>query len=54
MFDAGGGSALYEDARLERCLRDVQAAGQHITLSATGFELGGRVLLGLEPGTPRF
>jgi len=54
MFDAGGGSALYEEGRLERCLRDVQAAGQHIAVAAGNFELGGRVLLGLDPGTPRF
>ena len=54
MFDAGGGTALYEDGRLGRCLRDAQAAGQHIGVSAVNFELGGRVLLGLDPGTPRF
>jgi hypothetical protein len=54
IFDAGSGTALYETGRLERCCRDAQAAAQHIAVSINNFELGGRVLLGLDPGTPRF
>jgi indole-3-acetate monooxygenase len=54
MFDAGGGTALYESGPLERCSRDAQAAAQHITVSGNNFELAGRVVLGLDPGTPRF
>lgn len=54
LHNAAGGSALYEDNLLERCFRDVHAATQHVGISAANFELSGRVLLGLDPGTPRF
>jgi alkylation response protein AidB-like acyl-CoA dehydrogenase len=50
-----GGTALFEGNRLERCFRDINAAGQHIAIAATtNFELVGRALFGLDPGTPRF
>jgi hypothetical protein len=54
MYDAGGATSLREACRLERCLRDVHAAAQHIAVVAHNFELAGRVLLGLSPGTARF
>jgi alkylation response protein AidB-like acyl-CoA dehydrogenase len=54
MWDAGGASANFESSPLERCLRDLRAATQHIAVAPNNFVLGGRVLLGLPPGTPRF
>jgi indole-3-acetate monooxygenase len=54
LFNAAGGTALFESNRLERCFRDVHATTQHIGTNAGNFELAGRVLLGLDPGTPRF
>jgi alkylation response protein AidB-like acyl-CoA dehydrogenase len=54
MFECGGGTSLYEDGRLARCWRDAHAAAQHIALSSANFEMGGRVMLGMDPGTPRF
>ncbi|HUD86148.1 MAG TPA: acyl-CoA dehydrogenase family protein [Xanthobacteraceae bacterium] len=54
LHDAAGGTAIYEHNLLERCFRDVHAATQHIGISSANFELSGRVLLGLDPGTPRF
>ena len=54
MFEAGGATSLYTSSPLERCFRDVHAAMQHIAVSSTSLELSGRVLLGLDPGTPRF
>jgi indole-3-acetate monooxygenase len=54
LYNAAGGSALFESNPLERCFRDVHATTQHIGTQASNFELGGRVLLGLDPGTPRF
>lgn len=54
LYNAAGGSALYEDNLLERCFRDVHAATQHVGIASSNFELSGRVLLGLDPGTPRF
>ena len=54
VYAAAGGSAIYESGRIDRCFRDVHVAVQHIGLTTNNYELAGRVLLGLEPGTPRF
>jgi indole-3-acetate monooxygenase len=54
MFEAGGATSVYTSSSLERCFRDVHVAMQHIAVSSTSFELSGRVLLDLDPGTARF
>jgi alkylation response protein AidB-like acyl-CoA dehydrogenase len=54
MFDIGGATSNYESSPLERFARDARAAYQHIGLSHINFEIAGRVLLGLNPETPRF
>jgi indole-3-acetate monooxygenase len=54
LFNAAGGTALFESTPLERCFRDVHATTQHIGTQPANFELAGRVLFGLDPGTPRF
>jgi indole-3-acetate monooxygenase len=54
MYNAGGSTSLYETSRLERCFRDVHACTQHIATSTDSYELGGRVLLGLDPGRSQF
>lgn len=54
LFNAAGGTALFESNPLERCFRDVHGTTQHIGTQPANFELAGRVLLGLDPGTPRF
>jgi alkylation response protein AidB-like acyl-CoA dehydrogenase len=54
LYNAAGGTALFESNPLERCFRDVHATTQHIGTQAANFELAGRVLLGLDPGTARF
>ena len=51
---SAGGSAIQECLPIARSFRDIHAATQHIGLNATGYELAGRVLFGLDPGTPRF
>ena len=48
-FRASGTAAIYQTSALQRALRDVNTAGQHYALSAPGYELTGRVLLGFEP-----
>jgi alkylation response protein AidB-like acyl-CoA dehydrogenase len=47
-------AALFESNPIGRCFRDVHATTQHIGTNANNYELAGRVLLGLDPGTPRF
>jgi indole-3-acetate monooxygenase len=54
MFRNGGATSFFESCPLERAHRDVHVAAQHIGLSPEFIEVGGRVLLGLPPGTPRF
>jgi indole-3-acetate monooxygenase len=54
VYNAAGGTALYEHNLLERCFRDVHATTQHVGIASVNFEISGRVLLGLDPGTPRF
>jgi indole-3-acetate monooxygenase len=53
-YQIAGGSALYDSNRLERYLRDIHAATQHIGLTTNNYELAGRVLFGVDPGTARF
>jgi len=45
-YSAGGATSAYTSSGLERCLRDVHAAGQHLTLASTNYEMVGQALLG--------
>jgi alkylation response protein AidB-like acyl-CoA dehydrogenase len=54
LHDDSGGAGLYEAIGLHRIFRDIHAAVQHAQLQKTGFRTGGRVILGLDPGTLRF
>ena len=40
------------NGRLERAFRDVHTATQHILVQPVTWEMTGRALLGLDPGTP--
>lgn len=51
MYDLGGGSSVYETARLQRCFRDIHVATQHMLVGAPVVELAGRLFLGLEAET---
>lgn len=46
-FHAAGSSALFDHSPLQRCLRDLHAAGQHIAFSADSRERLSRAWLGL-------
>ena len=48
-YRSAGSTALYRSNPLQRVLRDVNAATQHYGISAAGYELAGRALLGMEP-----
>lgn len=51
MYDAGGGTSIYETSRLQRDFRDIHAATQHAVISQPTLEMAGRVLLGVEGDT---
>jgi indole-3-acetate monooxygenase len=48
MYTLGGGTAIYETSRLQRCFRDIHAVTQHIVVAPATYELVGRILLGVE------
>src|SRR5262249_18838811 len=48
MFSAGGPASPYESAGLERCMRDVHAAGQHLTLAPPNYQMAGQAFLDLD------
>jgi alkylation response protein AidB-like acyl-CoA dehydrogenase len=46
MFHLAGGGALYDENPLQRCWRDVHAAGQHLYFSSNHRARIGQALLG--------
>ena len=48
MFSAGGSTSVYTSSPLERCLRDIRTAGQHVCVVPSNFEMVGQALLGFE------
>ncbi len=47
MYNAGGGSSIYDSSPLQRRMRDVHVATQHMMVGPATLELTGRILLGL-------
>jgi len=53
VFNAAGAHAVYDSSELQRAHRDVNTASHHAIVDFDGVaEISGRVLLGLDPGTP--
>jgi indole-3-acetate monooxygenase len=52
MYSVAGASAIYAASRLDRCLRDAHTAAAHVWVAPDTYELAGRLLLGLDPGSP--
>jgi indole-3-acetate monooxygenase len=52
VYTEAGGSANYRRSPLQRALRDVHAATQHVGVGPHWFEEAGRLLLGLSPSRP--
>jgi indole-3-acetate monooxygenase len=48
VYRAGGASAVYAATHLERCLRDIHTASQHLTVMPTNYEVAGQLFLGAE------
>jgi alkylation response protein AidB-like acyl-CoA dehydrogenase len=51
VYEAGGGSSIYDTSPLQRAFRDVHTVTQHVMVHKTSMTLAGRVLLGLETET---
>jgi indole-3-acetate monooxygenase len=52
LYRLAGTTAIFQSSPLERCWRDVHTAAQHTQVQEGRWETAGRVLLGLDPGTP--
>jgi alkylation response protein AidB-like acyl-CoA dehydrogenase len=52
LYRLAGTSAVFQTSPLERCWRDVHTAAQHFQVQDARWETAGRVLLGLDPGSP--
>jgi len=52
VYEAAGGSSVYNQSPLQRQFRDVHVASHHVVLAADGFVTAGRVLLGYPPDSP--
>ena len=52
LFRAAGGGALYRSGVLQRCLRDINAAAQHLMVSDSAYERLGQILLGFPDVDP--
>jgi alkylation response protein AidB-like acyl-CoA dehydrogenase len=52
MYSVGGATSIYAASRLDRCLRDIHTAAAHVWVAPDTYELAGRLLLGLDPGSP--
>jgi alkylation response protein AidB-like acyl-CoA dehydrogenase len=51
LYHASGGSAIYERSVMQRCLRDVHVATQHLMVAQPTLEVVGKVMLGIDPKT---
>jgi len=52
LYRLAGSSSIFQSSVLERCFRDVHTAAQHLQVQEGRWETTGRVLMGLEPGSP--
>ena len=51
-FRYSGGSAIYFSNTMQRCLRDIDTAAQHLMVSNSGYENYGQLILGLPEADP--
>lgn len=52
VHDAAGMNAVQTSSDIDRCWRDVHTMTQHVILGTGRYEVVGRVMLGLDPGSP--
>jgi indole-3-acetate monooxygenase len=51
MFSAGGSASPYVSTGLERCVRDIHTACQHVTVAPANYEMAGQALVGADMRT---
>ena len=51
VYRHGGSTSFKRDSRLAECWRDLQVVGQTVTIAPEWYPIGGRVLLGMDPGS---
>jgi alkylation response protein AidB-like acyl-CoA dehydrogenase len=52
LYRLAGSSAIFQSSPLERCWRDIHTAAQHVQVQEGRWETAGRVLMGLDAGSP--
>jgi indole-3-acetate monooxygenase len=48
VYRAGGAASVYASTQLERCLRDIRTASQHVTVMTTNYEVAGQLFFGAD------
>ena len=48
VYRAGGAASVYTSTQLERCLRDIRAASQHVTVMTSNYEVAGQFFFGAD------
>ena len=51
MFSAGSSASPYASYGLERCVRDIYASAQHISVALGNYQVAGQAFLGLDMRT---
>ncbi len=51
VYRCGGSTSFKRDSRLAECWRDLHVVGQTVTVAPEWYPIGGRVLLGMDPGS---
>jgi indole-3-acetate monooxygenase len=51
MYRHGGSTSFQRESRLAECWRDLHTVGQTVTLAPEWYPIGGRVYLGMDPGS---
>lgn len=52
LWRQAGTTGIFQTSALERCWRDVHTAAQHMHVQDGRWETAGRIMFGLDPGTP--
>ena len=51
MYRLGGSTSFKRESRLAECWRDLHTVGQTVTIAPEWYPIGGRVYLGMDPGS---